>query len=431
MNSVTVSVIIPIYNAEKHIEECLDSCLGQTLEQIEIICINDGSTDNTSKILERYAIEHFNIIILNQKNQGPGIARNLGIEHANGEFVAFMDSDDYYPDKDSLKKLYEAAVRENVLVCGGSALYVDNGKVDRNNVKWCFSENKIMRFVEYQIAFGYTRFIYNRHFLKKYEIKFPKYRRYQDPPFLADVMVRIDAFYVISDWIYAIRNTDKVVQYNNKDTLMDALNGIQDILRISRRNQFALLHSYTVLDLMERFIAYVYKLIYRGDTDVRECFENILMEIDKTLLEQDSKKIRMPELLSDEEIRQVVYCNLQREQELLNKINSYQILLIYGAGNIGRLFYSYLRQRGCDIDIEFIVSTEKPEGTSCGKPIHSIQEYIGFKNDALVVIANKHSAKQMEENARHFGFKHIEMISYDELILFGIDLTDGNYLTIY
>ena len=114
--SIAVSVIIPMYNAERHLEECLNSCLEQTLEQIEIICINDGSTDGTAEILERYEREHSNIVILNKENQGSGIARNLGIECAKGEFVAFMDSDDYYLDKDALQKLYDAALNEKDLV---------------------------------------------------------------------------------------------------------------------------------------------------------------------------------------------------------------------------------------------------------------------------------------------------------------------------
>lgn len=123
MCSIPVSVIIPIYNGERHLEECLDSCLEQTLRSIEIICINDGSTDNTEKILNKYVERHENIVILNQKNQGSGAARNLGIKHANGEFAAFMDSDDFYPDKDALKKLYNAAIENKVFVCGGSALF--------------------------------------------------------------------------------------------------------------------------------------------------------------------------------------------------------------------------------------------------------------------------------------------------------------------
>lgn len=82
MSDICVSVIIPIYNVKRHLEECLDSCLKQTLKSLEIICVNDGSTDNAETILERYAKEDSNIVVLNQENQGQGTARNLGMMYA-------------------------------------------------------------------------------------------------------------------------------------------------------------------------------------------------------------------------------------------------------------------------------------------------------------------------------------------------------------
>lgn len=243
MFSIPVSVIIPVYNAERHLEECLDSCVTQTLMQIEIICINDGSTDSSEEILKKYARKHSNIVILSQKNQGSGVARNLGIEYANGEFIAFMDSDDYYPNKDALKKLYDAAIEKKVLACGGSALFWNDGTINKWDVEMCFHENKIMSYKEYQNTGGFTQFIYNTHFLRESKIIFPTYRRYQDPPFFVEIMTKIGEFYVISDEVYVIRKTDKLVPYNKQDIMVDILNGIRDILKISRLNRFEVLHT--------------------------------------------------------------------------------------------------------------------------------------------------------------------------------------------
>ena len=89
-----ISVIIPIYNSEKYLEECLDSILNQTLKDIEIICVDDGSTDNSLTILENYAQRDKRIQIFSQQNLHAGIARNHGLEKASGEYVHFMDSDD-------------------------------------------------------------------------------------------------------------------------------------------------------------------------------------------------------------------------------------------------------------------------------------------------------------------------------------------------
>ena len=98
------SIIIPVYNVEKYLPKCLDSIVNQTYKNIEIICINDGSTDNSLKILEEYAQKDERIKIINQENQGVSVARNVGIDNATGDYILFVDSDDWI-DRDTCKIL--------------------------------------------------------------------------------------------------------------------------------------------------------------------------------------------------------------------------------------------------------------------------------------------------------------------------------------
>ena len=91
-----VSVIIPCYNTEKYLKECLDSVINQTLKDIEIICINDGSTDNSLEILKEYAQKDERIKLIDRENKGVAKSRNEGIRKVTGQFVCFMDPDDYY-----------------------------------------------------------------------------------------------------------------------------------------------------------------------------------------------------------------------------------------------------------------------------------------------------------------------------------------------
>ncbi len=91
-----VSIIIPIYNVEKYIKKCLDSLIKQTLDDIEIICVNDGSPDNSMEIVNEYAKNDKRFIVLTQENQGTGAARNKGIDAATGEYIMFLDPDDWY-----------------------------------------------------------------------------------------------------------------------------------------------------------------------------------------------------------------------------------------------------------------------------------------------------------------------------------------------
>ena len=110
--SIAVSVIVPIYNVEKFLKRCLDSIINQTLKDIEIICVNDGSTDGSAEILDQYKNLDNRIIVLNCKNQGPSVARNTGMKIARGEYVSFVDSDDWI-DNDFLEKLYVAAKKHD------------------------------------------------------------------------------------------------------------------------------------------------------------------------------------------------------------------------------------------------------------------------------------------------------------------------------
>lgn len=100
-----VSVIIPVYNVEKYLRECLDSVVNQTLKDIEVICIDDGSTDSSMEILKGYAAKDKRIKIIKQKNKGAGAARNKGLKSAKGEYIHFLDSDDWI-EIDAYEKLY-------------------------------------------------------------------------------------------------------------------------------------------------------------------------------------------------------------------------------------------------------------------------------------------------------------------------------------
>lgn len=107
-----VSVILPVYNQEKYLSKALDSLLTQTLKEAEFICINDGSKDNSLNILKDYASVDGRIKIINQKNQGSGCARNNGLKAAAGEYIAFLDPDDWF-EPDALETLYKKSKQQN------------------------------------------------------------------------------------------------------------------------------------------------------------------------------------------------------------------------------------------------------------------------------------------------------------------------------
>src|SRR5574344_661413 len=123
-----VSIIIPVYNTEEYLDECLQSLINQTLKDIEIICIDDGSTDCSAEILHEYSLKDSRIKVLKQRNYGQSAARNKGLMFANGEYISFLDSDDFISE-DMLEKLYCKAKEQNtdITMCGITVLNSQTG----------------------------------------------------------------------------------------------------------------------------------------------------------------------------------------------------------------------------------------------------------------------------------------------------------------
>lgn len=134
MENYKISIIIPAYNAQNYIERCIDSISNQTYKNYEIIVVNDGSTDNTQKILQQYEEDTNKLIVKTVPNGGVGTARNIGIELATGEFIMFIDSDDYL-EHNCLEVLYNNQIKtEADIVCNNFYIVTEQGDKQKNNV---------------------------------------------------------------------------------------------------------------------------------------------------------------------------------------------------------------------------------------------------------------------------------------------------------
>ena len=119
MNNPAITVIIPVYNAQEGVKQCLDSLLNQTFRDFEIILLNDGSTDDSLMVLQTYASAHNFIRVIDKKNEGVAKTRNKGIQLAKGEYIVFIDNDDFV-DSDYLERFYNAIDQEQLdIVLGG------------------------------------------------------------------------------------------------------------------------------------------------------------------------------------------------------------------------------------------------------------------------------------------------------------------------
>lgn len=175
---VKVSVLVPIYNVEDFLPECLDSLVNQTLKEIEIICINDGSKDSSLEIIKRYAKEDKRIVIIDKKNSGYGDSMNQGLKKATGEYVGIVESDDFI-DIDAFEKLYEVAKKQNAEVVKANFYeYYGEMKKDKATSELFLAEDtdmiidpRMKKDIFYQPPCIWAA-IYKNDFLKKNKIDF-------------------------------------------------------------------------------------------------------------------------------------------------------------------------------------------------------------------------------------------------------------------
>ena len=142
-----VSIIVPTYNVENYIEDCLDSLVNQTLQDIEIIVINDGSTDNTLENILKYSTKDKRIKVLYQKNAGPSAARNKGLEAATGEYVAFVDADDWI-SPNYMENLYREITQNNCDIAVSSV--IRKGK-HKNKTKLNYKNVQVIQTLEEKV----------------------------------------------------------------------------------------------------------------------------------------------------------------------------------------------------------------------------------------------------------------------------------------
>ena len=198
-----ISIVVPVYNGEKLLRRCLNSLLNQTLKDIEIICINDGSADNSEKIIKSYTDRRLKLI--NITNSGPSISRNTGIEIAQGEYIGFTDCDDWI-DPDYYEKLYINAKKYNADIAASGIIRL-NKLHKKYHVK--FTEIKITDDFETKLdlcdvpdkSYIWNK-IYKTDELKKYNLKFEPNRLFEDVIFTPQVLYYLKTLVAVPDTYY-------------------------------------------------------------------------------------------------------------------------------------------------------------------------------------------------------------------------------------
>lgn len=240
-----ISVIIPVYNEEKYLKDCLDSIINQSLQDIEIICVDDGSTDLSPTILNRYKNNNFRITVLTQCNQGAGVARNYGLSIAKGDYVAFLDSDDKF-DETMLEKMYNAAIKDDldIIVCRTDRF--DNTTGIKEECSWTINDFLLPEhkpFSSLDIANNFFETfvwwpwdkLYKKSFINQMHIQFQNLRTTNDLFFVCAAVIKAKKISYIDDILVHQRvgmNTSlSVTREKSWDNFLKALSKLYEFLQ--------------------------------------------------------------------------------------------------------------------------------------------------------------------------------------------------------
>ena len=210
-----VSVIVPIYNVEKYLEKCINSLLSQTLEDIQIILVNDGSKDNSGNIAKEYEKNNKNrVIYVEKENGGLSDARNYGIKYATGDFIAFLDSDDYI-EKNAYEEMYNKAIEENAdyVECDFIWEFPNKIRVDK---QYPYKNKKEM--LSFVRVVAWNKLI-KRQLITDNNLEFPKGLRYEDVEFTYKLIPFINKFaYVDKPFIHYVQREGSIANVQNERT---------------------------------------------------------------------------------------------------------------------------------------------------------------------------------------------------------------------
>ena len=245
MNSERISVIIPVYNTEKYVEKAVRSVMEQTYPNLEIICVNDGSTDGSAEILYRLQKEDPRIIVVEKENGGLGDARNAGLSRASSEWVTFLDSDDYL-ERNAYETVSNAFAEKPDLISFGTRIVVENGFSTHGTERKYYSVNyvglvDICRDAEKLISgmdVSACNKLFRKSVLDKYAIRFEKIY-YEDFPFVMQYLFCITNVYFFKEQLYNyLRHPGSIMAetFNATPRSIDHLRAIDYLFSFLRTN---------------------------------------------------------------------------------------------------------------------------------------------------------------------------------------------------
>ena len=417
-----VSIIVPIYNASKYLDECMESILSQTLTDIEVICINDGSTDDSERILDKYEKIDSRIKVIDKKNSGYGDSVNQGIDMAKGKYIGIVEPDDYI-SLEMYEKLLEVAERFDLDIAKGNfAGFTGDDGYRKYEPQRVVAENglyeKIFRPRDYKEIFRggiiNPAGIYKKTFLDRHSIRhnITPGASYQDVGFWFQAMWYARKMYLINEIVYYYREDNMLSSTNNKNKVYC----ICDEYDYIRKKMFQVNRSddITALYTESMFCGYcytVYRLDIENKIDFIKRFATDFMMLktegmlNMSYLYDDEKQTLSSILYQTEKYIGFVTRQADYYREKLRNIRK---AVIYGCGKYGQNLLKNMYSEELKKVVGFAVTNKDGEPDIVqGFAVKEIESYKSENDEIYVLIGTVKEEEYIKNNLRRLGFDKI------------------------
>lgn len=402
-----ISIVIPIYNSEKYLADCLDSVLRQTFKEYEVVCVDDGSKDSSKKIAESYAkkFKAFRIIF-HHKNRGLSAARNTGLRNSEGKYVFFLDSDDMIMPE-TLEELYQCAEKNNL-----DEIYFNMRKIYDSEMKH-IQDKRTLKYRDYEDIYNgqemFSNFaveknlkieawrqFYRKDFLQKNEIWFYEGILHEDNLFSFLCAMKAQRVMNINKEYYIYRqHGGSIMSTMNQQRMQSIYIVLLEIFKYWSDNDFSNSVNCAILFYFEHlFSTFLY---YKNI-----CQNNENMEIG------NYAERSLYKLLTGNYV-QKKYASLSKDK--ISRLRETKYVIVFGAGRAAIDVIEILQREKININAVAVNNVEVSSKIICGLAVIEIKELLEYRNAATVIVGvTDKYCKEVSDQLTDMGFKHLMLI---------------------
>ncbi len=437
-----ISVLVPIFNVETYLEQCLDSLLEQSFEDIEIICADDGSTDQSGAIIDAYVAKDARVKAIHKVNTGYGNNMNVALDAATGDYVAILESDDF-AEPYMIERLYQAAQESGADVVKGEYFRYTQKGDEHSDRLVKFPQKEVFSAKEYpqllDLADTIWSCLYKREFLIKNNIRFHETpgASYQDISFALQNWANAEKVYCIPEAVLHYRMDNAGSSMNNPDKLycvFEEYHWAEEKLAKVLEKEVSLEQHFVATKYRDYFnhyhrIASNYQYVFlqkmaeefAADRKAgRVCEAAFWPMVWKKLraMEENFNEFFKATAKNMDDLR-LKHCRFENENIYINAwldyIKSYPQVIIYGAGKIGQRLAEKMAENGAAVSCFAVTALSDGQEECMGLPVKEVTQFAEWRETAVVIIAvASKSQYEMYQAVEKCGFCHV--LRVDEIV---------------